>query len=298
MLFTNELFRDATLFIKPLWGIGNRLRTIRKAYDLCDLLHRRLIIVDHRDEGFNVFMEHLFGVPVTHISNALFKSIYSYRCHDLKYNKQCTYVGTLDECKAVPKNKPIYIEACDIELNEINNANKLYTLWKPMISPKAQQNLNKIKSNRSNVIGVHIRQGNVNDWHRGYFYGDEWNNISTKEPESSPHFCCFEDASKNLSACPSNIQHIEQYVTKMRTYPQTTSFFVCSDRIGCLVYLHQIFPNRIIMNEAIIEGKDVDTKRGFDDFICLGACSEIITSKVSSFSDEAKIIRNIKISTL
>ena len=155
----------------------------------------------------------------------------------------------------------------------------------------------KIKSNRSNVIGVHIRQGNVNDWHRGYFYGDEWNNISTKEPESSPHFCCFEDSSKNLSACPSNIQHIEQYVTKMRTYPKNTSFFVCSDRIGCLVYLHQIFPNRIIMNEAIIEGKDVDTKRGFDDFICLGACSEIITSKVSSFSDEAKIIRNIKIFT-
>ena len=59
-----------------------------------------------------------------------------------------------------------------------------------------------------------------------------------------------------------------------------------------------MFPNRIITNEVMMEGKEVDTIRGFDDFLCLSACSEIITSKISSFSDEAKIIGNIKISTL
>jgi len=41
--------------------------------------------------------------------------------------------------------------------------------------------------------------------------------------------------------------------------------------------------------------KGIDTQRGFDDFICLGACREIITSQVSSFSDEAKRINDINI---
>ena len=297
---TNKIVRE-TLYIKPLWGIGNRLRILRKAIELCKHLNRTLVIVEKSDEGFKGNMKKMFGLPFPHIEDSLFKLLYKSHCTKVNFNKQCTYVGTLKELRDIPLNTPIYMNLCDIQLEDIDNNmidnSSLYQIWNPHISLKSQKILAEIRS-KQNVVGVHIRQGNVNDWHRGYFYNDEWRNISKKEPESSPHFCCFEDASKNLSACPSNIQHIEKYIEIMKTYPQNTTFFVCSDRTGCLLYLYQIFPNRVIMIPLAIETKKIDTQRGFDDFICLGACREIITSQVSSFSDEAKQINNNNIKTI
>jgi len=69
-------------------------------------------------------------------------------------------------------------------------------------------------------------------------------------PTSSPQFCCFNDESKNCSAPPSNIEYIDAYINKTNTYPVDTIFFVCSDQTGCLLYLHQMFPNRMMLSYA------------------------------------------------
>jgi len=147
------------------------------------------------------------------------------------------------------------------------------------------------------LVGVHVRQGNVNDWHRGYFFG-EWENISKDQPTSSPHFCCFDNPDKNLSTCPSNTQTIDAYVAKMQQYPPETMFFVCTDRTGCTLYLHQQFPDRVLMNDIYLETKVVNTYRGFVDFLCLSLCNEIVVSRMSSFADEASRIHDIPITKL
>tara|TARA_Y100000389_G_C17023409_1_gene299938 strand:- start:28 stop:495 length:468 start_codon:yes stop_codon:yes gene_type:complete len=147
---------------------------------------------------------------------------------------------------------------------------------------------------RAGAIGVHVRQGNVNDWERGFFFNDEWKDISKRDPTSAPLMCCFKDETKNLSACTSNVTHLERYIEKMNEFPNAV-FFVCSDRPGCLLYLYQKFPNRILSNPPSVEKATIDTDSGMKDFICLSKCTTILCSKLSTFCNEASRINSIPV---
>jgi len=72
----------------------------------------------------------------------------------------------------------------------------------------------------------------------------------------------------------------------MRERPPETKFFICSDRPGCILWLEQEFPKRLIHNEMIIE-YEVDYIHSFCEWYCLAACNEMILSSSSSFSHEA-----------
>jgi len=51
------------LVVKPVWGLGNRLRVIRKAYALSKRLGRRLVLVESMDEFFDhPSMKELFAI--------------------------------------------------------------------------------------------------------------------------------------------------------------------------------------------------------------------------------------------
>ena len=229
-----------------------------------------MIIVEHIDDGFNSSIKELCNFPVEYVSLYYFRNVIMKisKVVIFKFNDQCTLrANSIDFNKYVNDNICIY--ACELHVNGIDeNDNSIYNLFKYKIPLQFKPTVDKITTHKGNIIGVHIRQGNVNDWKRGYFFGDEWNNINEREPTSSPHFCCFEDKSKNLSACPSNVQPLDVYIKKMNEYPNHM-FFICSDRTGCYLYLHQIFPNRIIMNDIYIENEHVNTSRGFVDFFCL-----------------------------
>jgi len=281
------------IYVWPLWGIGNRLRTIRVCYNIAKMTNRKICIIEQDDDGFRGSMKKMFNLPFKHISLSFFEKIICKleEIPMIQFNEQCSYIGSVEDFK---QYKSFCLKACEVKLKDIDSYdNSIYDLMKPKFSSKYKNMISKI--NETKAIGVHIRQGNVNDWHRGYFFGDEWKDISIKQPTSAPQFCCFRDSSKNLSACPSNIQYIEVYIEKMKTFPENTIFFICTDRPGCSLYLHQMFPSRIIMNEIDVENIRVDTYKGWNDFYCLASCSSIIVTNISSFSDEASRVHNIPI---
>ena len=109
------------------------------------------------------------------------------------------------------------------------NNNEIFIPFDKPTFPRHQYNFIQ-KIIKSNAVGVHIRQGNKNDYDRGYFFSEEWRGINERLPKCSPQFCCFADKSKNLSACPSNISPIEKYAEAMKKFPPDTIFFVCADR--------------------------------------------------------------------
>tara|TARA_Y100000389_G_C17470688_1_gene530392 strand:+ start:2471 stop:3430 length:960 start_codon:yes stop_codon:yes gene_type:complete len=285
------------MFIKPMWGIGNRLRTIRKLIPVAKYTNRRIILIEHEDDGLQkITMKKLFGIPFLHIPMYLFILIYSRTCVTIKYNVECTLKYDIQEIVDKSVGRNVLMIGCEVNINKINMEDRsLYDIWNPYKDNNTNTLINQIKSHNGKVIGVHIRQGNINDWERGYFFSEEWRGIKDKEPESAPHFCCYEDKSKNLSACTSNVQGLEGFIREMKKYPKDVKFFICSDRTGCMLHLYQLFPQRIISNSVDIETPKLDIYKGMQDFLALSECDEIIVTNVSSFSKEASMIRNIPV---
>ena len=52
------------------------------------------------------------------------------------------------------------------------------------------------------------------------------------------------------------------------------------------------------MNPTDVGKSQINTKQDWFEFYCLASCSQIITSKVSSFSDEARRVRDVKITKI
>jgi hypothetical protein len=283
-----------TLYVYPLWGIGNRLRTVRVCYNIAQQSGHAIVIVDHIDEGFDhPSLTALAGLPFRHISEKSFKRM---NLPTLGYNEECT-LRVSRENLDIFANRSFCIKACEIDIigeTHLNESNTLYKHVKFNLPFEYHSMFASIRNNPK-VIGVHIRQGSVNDWSRGYFFGDEWKDIKIKKPETSPQFCCFDDASKNLSACASNVVAVDKYINRMKQFASDTIFFICADRTGCLLYLHQLFPGRVIMLPLSLETEKVSSQRGMADFYGLSLCSTILISRLSSFSNEASRVNNSRL---
>ena len=284
-----------TVYVWPLWGIGNRLRTIRVCYALARQTGKDLALIEHDDDGFQGSMARLFGHPFRSVSKTYFTNVLcrTQTISMFEFNQECALA--IDK-KELTRPGSICIKACEVKIDNAPHLMKdrsVYAQLRLQVPSECKRILSDIV--RTKAVGVHVRQGNVNDWERGYFFNDEWKGIRERDPTSAPLMCCFEDGSKNLSACTSNVTHLEKYIEKMKEFPKTTNFFICSDRPGCLLYLHQIFPDRILSNPPSIEAKTVDTKAGMKDFVCLANCTKIICSQLSTFCNEASRVNDIPV---
>jgi hypothetical protein len=208
-------------------------------------------------------------------------------------NEDCGVTLTLaDDVLSEPKASIQYIgiDSCEIVVPDMTVSNAFYAMMRPTDAVMAliKDTLDTIHSHDL-VVGVHIRQGNISDFHQEYFFGD-WKH---GEDEGLPLMCCHEDAAKNMSSCPEQVVGIEKYVDAMRGEPDHARFFVCSDRPGCILAMEQAFPGRLIYNAITIE-HDVDFVRGFCDWWCLAHCTKLLLSSASSFSIEAAKVRGLE----
>lgn len=301
-VFIKLMNKKNLLYVWPLWGIGNRLRTLRVCFAISKYMGKEMVIIEHEDEGFKGSISKIFGLPFKTVSLMYFINVIAptYNVPVLDYNEECANKLNFD-ILSKHQNSSVCIKGCEIRFDgdtlDFVNDRSLYTHihFNPPVG-EITKILEEIRN--KSAIGVHIRQGNVNDWERGFFFNDEWKDISTKEPESAPLMCCFEDNTKNLSACTSNVTYLERYIKKMKTFPNHTTFFICSDRPGCMLYLHQLFPNRILSTSLTIETKLIDTMKGVYDLYCLSQCSRVIATDVSTFCDEARRIGNIPVESI
>ena len=287
--------RRGVVYVCPMWGIGNRLRTLRKGYAVATALGKEFVIVERDDAFFaKTSMGDLWNLPFRHVSMSWFNDVHRTSTHTLIPHK-CELHTSLTELKP---HKNIFIKACDINCEGISkDAHSLYDVIRHDVDPRFKGVVSKVLENRHRIVGVHVRQGSKTDWKRGYFFSDEWDGISKREPSSAPNFCCFEDASKNLSACPSKITYVEAFVEEMRKLPEDTIFFVCSDRPGCHMYIEQTFPKRVLRIPSP-DTESMDVFRDYADFHCLSLCSHIIVSRISSFADEARRPHDVPVTKL
>lgn len=292
------LHRNDVLFVQPMWGIGNRLRVIRKAYELSKLLHRRLVLIEKNDAGFDdPSMKRLF--QITNIDFIAEKEFNKFKQTSLttitNLDHRCEAEVDIQNLRQI--RTQLYINSCDIYNDDLIQARSFYVDIKSIFNDKAYQKTDirhhfrhnpRIKS-CSKVVGVHVRQGSIADYKYGNFFG-KWDN---QDDSMCPYFPQFADESRNLSATHPSAPPIEKYIQQMRNYDDSVVFFVCADRIGTLLYLHQRFPGRVIMNPLILPDDKPNSKYGLQDFLMLSKCDELIVSQIGSFSTEASFIRNI-----
>ena len=214
------------MYVFPLWGIGNRLRTLRVCYNIAQQSGHAIVIVDNIDEGFDhPSLTALAGLPFCHISRKSFERM---NLPMLTHNDSCILRIPRTDLD-IYANRSFCIQGCAVEITDethLNESNTMYKLLKFNLPPEYHSMFASIRNNPK-VIGVHIRQGSVNDWSRGYFFNEnEWKDIQNLKPETSPQFCCFEEASINLSACTSSVVAVDKYINRMKQFASDTVFFV------------------------------------------------------------------------
>lgn len=279
----SESSNDNTKYIvvDAEWGMCNRLRTYNTVYEMAMRVQRQMIIVNDTDqykEFFGGDWEMLINVPVPMVKKSFLDG------KDMKKlgtpNEDCGVTLSIEEL-AKETDKYVLIRSCEVVVGDLDIKNEFYHLMRPsrQVQDVIKDPLERIR--RDKCVGVHIRQGNISDYNYGYFFG-KWDNSA----KQNPLMCCFADTNKNLSACPENVIVIERFVEAMRAEPETTSFFVCTDRPGCMLWLEQAFPKRIVYNKIQVE-YDVDHFLAFCDWYCLAHCHKMILTGPSSFSTEA-----------
>lgn len=287
------LHRNDILFVQPMWGIGNRLRVIRKAYELSNILDRRLVIIERQDMFFDYqSMKRLFKITnMDFITEAQFNKIRKGSMTNItNIDQKCeTHV---DIHNLLQTKSQLYTETCDIYNDDLYTARSFYTNVRSIFNNDAYRKFDikkYFKKNCSKVVGVHIRQGSIADYTNGNFFG-EWDN---RDKTMCPYFPQFENESQNLSATHPKAPPIEKYIQKMREYDESVMFFICSDRIGTLLYIHQLFPGRVVMNPLTLPDNKPNSKVALQDFFMLSKCDELVVTQIGSFSTESSFIRNI-----
>lgn len=277
---------EPTLYLRPFWGIGNRLRTLRVAFDLARVLKRRLVLVDSIDVGCDVYLTSLMDVPVDGVLYT--KALVPMYRKTIKSNGKgdCSLTMPLEDFQKI-KDKALLIESCTLNVAGLEETSEFYerTSPHPMIVRPILNLMEAIQITKP--VGVHIRQGTVSDYKQGFFFG-KWKNSSPDIPIG----CCSKSLVGDDVVCPKSAPCVDGFVTKMNEYSPETIFYVASDRPGCLLQLKEIFGDRILHQPIEIESS-TNSVRGMRDFVALSMCRELIISNVSSFSGEAARVNNI-----
>lgn len=280
---------EPTLYVETMWGLANRLRCMRVAYDLARALEMRLVIVHKPDKGYTgAHPRDLFDVP-----GVEYETCIPLLTRTIQYNvpKDCTLRMPLDELRVeAARCTTLGIRACKLEIAGLDLGSpphEFYAFMRPSdrVRDACAPIVAAMDACRGPVVGVHIRQGSVPDFKLGYFFGP-WDNA---DQSVLPTGCCFADKGKTgKTPCPPSAPCVDKFETAMRSFPSSATFFVCSDRPGCIAHLRDVFGrDRVLTNENATTLEN-DAFGAFCDWYCLTRCSNLVLSGVSSFSIEVQ----------
>lgn len=282
---------QTTLYVYPMWGLANRLRVVRVAYDICLAQGWKLVVVHVPDKGYDSpHLKDLFDVPGIEYRDAIPPNTPL-----LKFNVEndCMIRTSVAEIQqASVRNGRVAIKTCGFKSDnkELDGGALMYKKMtpRPEILEACGDALRALRETK-NTVGVHIRQGSIPDYQYGQFFG----NWDSSDKGRLPTACCHQDRAMNTSPCTRHAPVIEKFVKIMRTMPEDAVFFVCSDRPGCIDVLKKAFPGRIVTN-AWVDTSTNDAFGAFCDWWCLSRCKKLICSGMSSFSHEAKRMSGAK----
>lgn len=291
--------RCHTICLLPVWGLCNRLRAIRPAYDLAKALGCRLIVLDVPGPTFKPpMMRELLSMPgVIWEDGWIPPGVPVLRSND---GKHCTVRLPLLAFRELAAQHPVIaIEACGIDVYGMSESPKAAVYeglrLQPLAATACEPVLKRLREAHGERIGVHIRQGAPLDYVMKNFFGYWPEHGADPRRKHVPKACCWSEPGKSTDACPTKFTPLEDFLQAMRDAPDDATFFVCSDRPGCLDVFRKEFGDRVVTTDPKVLGRHdgSDSLGAVAEWYCLSQCDRILTSLFSSFGREAAYVRGI-----
>ena len=273
------------IFIEPVWGLGNRLRTISGAFAAAKKLDAELIIIWKSNEHFPQHINKLF----TNLKCE--KEIPAYLKVNEIHHSGCELRTNLAH---VERNIPCLIKSCMCEIQETEDERfKFYEYAKP-----SNHIINEIKTYckdfmTDHTIGIHLRQGDIADARDNHFFGkwtDQKEKLVIKNASDLP--CCSKSI-MDQAGCPSNIQTIDERLDAIEK-DSKYNYWIATDRIQCIsIFEKKLAPSQIRYVGCFGKIPDLnsrDMRLALIDMYMLAMCSKFHGSYISSFSHEVGII--------
>jgi hypothetical protein len=291
--------RCHTLYLLPVWGLCNRLRAIRGAYDLAQALGCRLVVLDVPGPTFKPpMLREMLSMPgVIWDDGWIPPGVPIVRSNS---GTHCTVRLPLLAFRELAAQHPaIALEACGVDAYGIpeNPKAAVYEGLRllPLAATACEPVLKKLREAPGETIGVHIRHGAPIDYKLKNFFGFWPEHGDDPERTHVPKACCWSASEKSTDSCPKEFTPMEDFLKAMRDAPDDATFFVCSDRPGCLDALRDEFGDRMVTTDPKVLGRHdgSDSLGALAEWYCLSQCDRILTSLFSSFGREAAYVRGI-----
>tara|TARA_Y100001936_G_scaffold247197_1_gene292564 strand:+ start:2112 stop:3053 length:942 start_codon:yes stop_codon:yes gene_type:complete len=272
--------REKILFLKPEWGLGNRLRTMSGAFTVAKRLNARCLVVWETNEHFPQHISDLYSnIPITTTIPNHIKT----ENHD-----GCEWKSAL---QTLDDKLPCFVSSCMFQIHETENNRHEFYQWvqfTPAVSDLIDKYSDLLKTDGS-TIGLHLRQGDIADARDNHFFG-KWTLENVKSESDLP---CCSDTNRDLPACPSNIETIDKRLKsiKKEEIDEKTKIWVATDRRNCIEkFEEKLKPASVIYcnNENATER---DMRVALVDMYMLAECNRFFGSYISSFTTEVEVIR-------
>ena len=275
-----------TLILKPMWGLGNRLRTMSGAFTAAKRLNVRCFIFWEKNDHFPQDITELYSnIPIT-------TRIPDNMKIEASGKGRCEWENTLENLE----NKlPCIISSCNFLIKDTDKYRHEFYQWvqlSPIVSKLIGQ-YSQLLDNKS--IGIHLRQGDIADAKDDWFFG-KWSG-KPKIVHSESDLVCCSNKNSNSHTCPSNIDTIDKRLMdiKNENIDSKTNIWVATDRKNCIkVFEEKLKPASVIhlgslkFNRKNSTGRDM--QNALIDMYMLAKCIRFYGSHISSFTDEVKVI--------
>ena len=275
-----------TLILKPMWGLGNRLRTMSGAFTAAKRLNVRCFIFWEKNDHFPQDITELYSnIPIT-------TRIPDNMKIEASGKGRCEWENTLENLE----NKlPCIISSCNFLIKDTDKYRHEFYQWvqlSPIVSKLIGQ-YSQLLDNKS--IGIHLRQGDIADAKDDWFFG-KWSG-KPKIVHSESDLVCCSNKNSNSHTCPSNIDTIDKRLMdiKNENIDSKTNIWIATDRKNCIkVFEEKLKPASVIhlgslkFNRKNSTGRDM--QNALVDMYMLAKCIRFYGSHISSFTDEVKVI--------
>jgi len=286
--WTDATFTSAPIYVQPQWGLANRLRTITGAWTVGRAFGRNVVVIWNPDVQCPQNLTDLFeGIAVA-------ASPPPDAVH-LHHEGFCEYrESDAQELMKVPSNVPIYVMACDFVVGDSNSKRfEAYHALRLQAALRGEVGriTRRLRSRGEHAVGVHIRQGSLEDARGIGFFGHFKIPAGLQEVP-----CCAQDAPK--WACPVQARPLEMYLGELskRSANGTTngtSFFIAADRPSCVRALEEHAGNLTIVHSQEPTGEAAGKNNASSallDLFGLAACHEMVSFDPGSWGAEVRAI--------
>jgi len=275
----NKLGKNVkNLIIRPMHGLGNRMRVIASAYNIAKNSGRNLIICWDKDEHINadfyeLFKKQNFEINVKFTNSSFLKDIHEISFY--QYLENDFYSHKDKEIDTDTELDILIFSSCVLKSKLTNYLEENKFLQSLQISKEVEEISRSVNISRKH-IGVHIR-----------YDGEGWESLPSEQVSnwnSDAHKILKKN--RNESKPHNFVERMEFLLEK----DKDARFFIAVADKKSLDYIDQKFPNKID-NLSIpdnLKHRDLlSQKYALADMLLLSKCKHLLGSGWSSFTEVA-----------